>query len=325
MRDTRAERWERQFAKLVAFQQRFGHCRVGKQDGSGGRLHKWIIRQRGKSRRNLLSPEQCQRLDEIGIDWTGRQFQLVRWEKRFAQLVDFKARFGHCDVHGHWSEDPLFAHWVSNQRSFRNQGKLKPDRIARLEQIGFKWDNRYRRDALIASYQQHLAVLDRLWDAKLAELVEYKKQHGHCRVPRHHIPTQKLGDWVFRQRREARLQRLRPDRRQRLEEIGFAWDFQPIGRERWENNWAKLIAFKAAHGHCHVPYDYPPDPSLGRWVYTQRRRHQAGQLSSDLCARLDQIGFRWLLPIKPVSSASSFHAQLVALNRRWEKRLAAWR
>src|SRR5256885_12848299 len=39
----------------------------------------------------------------------------------------------------------------------------------------------------------------------------------------------------------------------------------------WERRFEELKAFKARHGHCHVPHIYPENRALGRWVSKQRQ------------------------------------------------------
>jgi hypothetical protein len=54
---------------------------------------------------------------------------------------------------------------------------------------------------------------------------------------------------------------------------------------------AKLREHCRKHGGCLVPQDYKEDPLLGRWVMSQRSRHD--ELDSDRISRLESIGFIW--------------------------------
>jgi hypothetical protein len=53
----------------------------------------------------------------------------------------------------------------------------------------------------------------------------------------------------------------------------------------------KLKEHCRKHGDCLVPQDYKEDPLLGRWVMSQRSRHD--ELDSDRISRLESIGFIW--------------------------------
>ena len=89
-----------------------------------------------------------------------------RWESRYCDLIEFKAAHGHCNVPDSWPENLRLARWVMTQRQMHRKGKLSPDRIQRLEAIGFIWCR-----------QEHA------WDEMYQRLVRYKSAHGDCNVP----------------------------------------------------------------------------------------------------------------------------------------------
>jgi hypothetical protein len=69
----------------------------------------------------------------------------------------------------------------------------------------------------------------------------------------------------------------------------------------WEAQFARLVAYKAAHGDCSVPIKgWAEDPRLGRWVSNQRmlkRKLDRGEssegMTAERAARLTAIGFVW--------------------------------
>jgi hypothetical protein len=61
------------------------------------------------------------------------------WDLKFNQLLEYKNRFGHCVVPARWPENCPLAFWVHNQRAFRRKGTLAPERVRRLNEIGFCW------------------------------------------------------------------------------------------------------------------------------------------------------------------------------------------
>ena len=77
--------------------------------------------------------------------------------------------------------------WVTTQRVFCKRSKLSPDRVERLETLGFEWD-----------------VRAALWEEKFSELVRFKEEHDHCDVPAKWAQNSKLGRWVSKQRHRAR-------------------------------------------------------------------------------------------------------------------------
>ena len=61
------------------------------------------------------------------------------WERRFAQLEDFKRRFGDCFVPFEWPENKPLGRWVATQRVYKRAGRLSRERLRRLKGIGFPW------------------------------------------------------------------------------------------------------------------------------------------------------------------------------------------
>jgi len=151
-------------------------------------------------------------------------------------------------------------------------GQLTEDRIQRLDEIGFIWDPQ-----------------ESVWEEMFSALVDFKKTHGHCKVPKTYGDS-KLYSWVSIQRQHWKKKKLTDDRIQRLDEIGFIWDPQ---ESVWEEMFSALVDFKKTHGHCDVPLNWPENPKLGHWVYIQRQHWKKKKLTDDRIQRLDEIGFIW--------------------------------
>lgn len=113
----------------------------------------------------------------------------------------------------------------------RKQGKkpcLTKGRVTKLDKINFDWKRNGGK-----------SIGFRGWDMKLEQLKEYKKEHGHCRVPArkkkgendpdHDPDIQKLAKWVEHQRgmywkrKRGDKTSLSDERVEALEEIGFEW------------------------------------------------------------------------------------------------------
>jgi hypothetical protein len=145
------------------------------------------------------------------------------WQQKFQELCEYKDRFGTCHVPHNWQESPTLAKWVKRQRyqyKLGQEGKhttLTPERQEALEGLGFIW-------------QCH----DSAWEERFAELQEFHRVHGHCRVPTidgvaYHNPQ--LTIWVQCQRRQCRLFRrgaersfMTEERIRKLDSLGFVWE-----------------------------------------------------------------------------------------------------
>ena len=132
--DPHSDQWEEGFSALQKFHAREGHCHViGSFILGSVRLGLWVNNQR--MRKSRLSTEQISRLDSLGFSWDPHSDQ---WEEGFSALQNFHAREGHCRVTQRFVLDGTrLGAWVSNQRQKR--AKLAPERIKRLNSLGFIW------------------------------------------------------------------------------------------------------------------------------------------------------------------------------------------
>jgi hypothetical protein len=185
------------------------------------------------------------------------------WEVRFEELRRFKREYGHCDV----PRSHLLGNWVHMQRSTYVKGTITPERAAKLEALGFAW-NQVEED----------------WEQQYTALQAYEEKHGHTNVPQ---GNSSLGVWVAGQRAKYRKGKLSPTQIDKLQGIGFVWD--PY-RSAWEENYAELKAFAKENGHAQVPYS---PGGLGSWLYVQRAAHNRGSLSRRRTNLLEEVGVVW--------------------------------
>jgi hypothetical protein len=107
-------------------------------------LGTWCSLQRFLFKSGKLPLERKEQLAALGF-WGeasylyGSNGNGMGWDARFAQLQEFKAQNGHCRVPLGFKENHSLAKWVSKQRQLYVKGKLRAERIAMLERIGFEW------------------------------------------------------------------------------------------------------------------------------------------------------------------------------------------
>ena len=96
-------------------------------------LGSWVGHQRQK--RGKIPLEQSDRLNELGFVW---DILNAQWDEGFKNLVAYKERFGDCMVpHQFKSNDFRLGFWVANQK--RRRGEMPPERVDRLNELGFVW------------------------------------------------------------------------------------------------------------------------------------------------------------------------------------------
>ena len=148
----------------------------------------------------------------------------------------------------------------------------------RLDAIGFVWELRARR------------FVARDWDAMVAQLETFRRSHGHSNVPHATPRHRELFAWLNGVRSSKRSGRLAAERVRQLEELGVVWEPQ---QARWEKLFAALAEYRRRHGDCNVPYGWPENPALAKWVKGIRSTQKRGDVDGERARRLDSIGFEW--------------------------------
>jgi len=155
------------------------------------------------------------------------------------------------------------------------------------------------------------------WKERYEDLLQYRKEHGHCLVPHTYPPNPILARWVKRQRYQYKLFQMKEqssmtiERVQLLASVGFVWHSHEIV---WQERLNELLVFKSQYGHCLVPSNYPFNPKLATWVKCQRRQYKLylrgcpSNITEARIAILEKHGFEWQLR----SSSYSIEKEITA-------------
>jgi hypothetical protein len=206
----------------------------------------------------VLTQERIAKLNALGFRWSFRTVEPDQWEQRYDELSDFKEEYGHFRVCRH-QKYQLWA-WIKTQRAcYRNAMKAMKleqerrkgarasaataaesenggddvgekkyitcwscERIVKLQMIGFQWE---------VQSSDHEAT----WETRFLELLKYKAETGHTRVPKRNYETNlELASWVKTQRRtmtrvskDGNPRWLTEEKIRRLNVIGFEWRLKP--------------------------------------------------------------------------------------------------
>eukprot|EP00041_Stephanoeca_diplocostata_P018305 m.382558 g.382558 ORF g.382558 m.382558 type:complete len:558 (-) comp20973_c0_seq1:1188-2861(-) len=215
--------WEMRFSELAQYKEKYNTCAVPKGWGEGKQLAQWVADQRKQRKKKITGKKACitderiARLEELGLEWTGKGH--TAWQSRLGELKEYKEKNSQCNVPKAWPENKQLAKWVNKQRteykkkSDGHKSSMTDERIAELEAIGFVWSLKKR-----ASFEQ-----------RFAELTEYHKQHGDCKVPSGRAEYKQLSSWVSKQRAERKKMlagessSMTPERVEKLDKLGFVW------------------------------------------------------------------------------------------------------
>ena len=144
--------------------------------------------------------------------------------------------------------------------------------------------------------QSDKAASDAAWESSFARLLEFHRQHGHFHVPLTDPEHKSLHWWAAHQRQHLSAGAMPPERRQRLESLGFPGESRFALQARncgriWDQHFAELMAFYRLHGHFRVRCKCAQPAGLREWVNHQRRQYYSGRLHPDRRQRLAAVGF----------------------------------
>jgi superfamily II DNA or RNA helicase len=246
-------------------------------------LGSWCRGCRNAQRRGRLDAGYIERLEAVpGWSWAPWDEQ---FEEGYARLEEYVEIHGDASVLAHY-RDPddgyALGAWCNSRRVEQRHGRLKPDRVARLESLPrWAWDVRTTQ-----------------WENGIYHLDKFVATHGHGHVPDRYVDPDDgypLGTWCRHRRRQMRRGTLEQSRFARLESVpGWTWD---VALARWENGLAHLETYGVRHGHLRVPVSYvDPDDGfrLGAWCNNRRTDMRMGRLEPERVARLDAVpGWTW--------------------------------
>ena len=269
----RQSAWNLRYSELEAYKHKHGNLYCKKTNPT---LKRWATEQAAEFRKGNLSNEQVVKLIKIGCltEKNSKSKDEIENE-RYSQLLEFKENHGHCNVPHQWKENRKLAQYVQYSRRAHKEGIISDEKYAKLSEIGFIWN-----------------LFEDKWNRGYTQLMEFQRKHGHCAVPKDYETHPKLHQWISSQRQSYRDGKLNEVQKTQLDDLGFVWEAD-TSQEKWNTSYAYLVEFQREHGHCRVPDQYEPYPTLSKWIRYQRKRLRDGKLKEVQKAQLDDLGFVW--------------------------------
>ena len=175
------------------------------------------------------------------------------------------------------SDGYALINWVGGQRQKYKKGQLSPEKVARLNQLGFLWD-----------------PIEVLWYEGYKALKEYVEINHSTLVPSDYKTSEglALGNWTSKQRQDKKNNQLRPEYESKLNQLSFVWS---VNDESWQHFYNLLTEYKADCKNTNVHQKYMTDNGerLGEWVLGQRKDYKKGKLTEEKIKLLNRISFLW--------------------------------
>ena len=98
------------------------------------------------------------------------------------------------------------------------------------------------------------------------------------------------------------------------------WTLKPS----WNGIYKQLVAYRKKYKSTCVPFQYPADQQLGKWVRTQRKLYNTNQpsLTAERITQLNSIGFVWNLFD---AQWMEMYERLVKYKKEYKTTCVSWR
>ena len=153
------EKWNTRLKELLQYRQEYGDCLVPHTFNPNPQLARWVKRQRRQyklmleGRQSTMSPDRLEILNEANFVWDSHE---AAWQEKLNELNQYRKERGNCLVPSNYKMNPQLATWVKCQRRqyklywIGRPSAMTPDRITRLEKMGFEWEIRSSGQAGVA-------------------------------------------------------------------------------------------------------------------------------------------------------------------------------
>jgi superfamily II DNA or RNA helicase len=286
--DILGELFEKGFQETLKYKEKAGDPNTPSRykTPEGYSLGSWQGNLRTDYRKGELSPERVQRLEALGFNWRISKWlpDRLKWDTWYEMTLHYRDQYGDANLPNKYetAEGYKLGRWQDVQRMNYAKGKLSPERIQRLEAVGFKW---------------LLLDLDEMFEKGIEETQKYGQQTGDPNAPQYYKTPEGywLGRWQGWQRRYSNKGKLSPEKIQRLEAVGFKWGLLDVMFEKGMEETQKCLQ---QTGDANAPYEYRTTEGykLGKWQSRQRDNYRRGKLSTERFERLEKIGFKFVKP-----------------------------
>ena len=303
-RKKKTDNFEVRFEELKMHKSKTGTFYLTKENNQNKKLYSWVRAQKKLWNDGNLQPQRLERFNEIAYSFSESYKETksivhkekvndLKWNEKFELFKKYYEDNNTFYIQMTDKVNEKLRVWVQSQISNFRRKKLSPEKIDRLDSIGFRFEtNQIVKPKLIKPIKE-VIFYDELWNKQYLKLITYKIENGECNV-RKSYEDATLGSWVFNQRKNRRQDKLSREKIEKLNLLGFRWDeVKNISEfEVWNKSYRKLkeLFDKSAHSS---PKKEDGDEQLISWVQQQRHKQRKGKLKKEYFDLLTNLKFDW--------------------------------
>ena len=292
--------WQENYSYLKKIYDMYGHIKLDDENIKDEKIRKWICRQKKLYKKNKLSKERLEKLNQINFDFNYNR-NIYYFNRMYNEALEYykKNNTIHISKNKKSSANYNLAIFLDTQRSLYRKGKLSDKKIKLFEDIGMKW-NLYKSP-------------DEIWNNWYTIAKDYYKKNNHL-MP----PTGKLRTWLFAQRAAKKGLRGKISKRKikLLDDIGMVWN---VKKTNFDKMYKCAKQYYKIHGILNIPCNYvtSDNVNLGMWISRQRRIYKnvlnqetkLTKVIKERIKKLNNIGMIW--DASKISSNASFQEKAI--------------
>ena len=152
--------WQRNFDRLCAFKDTYGHTNVPKSYHDS-KLARLVISLRQQKRTNSLKPERELALLQLGFDFDPHE---TKWQSHYKSVVEYYRLNGHSSPNrrSHNDHERTLAEWVHRMHKLVRDNQLEQEKIEQLKLINIDGDpasHRLNAQGLSHTFTEYLDKL----------------------------------------------------------------------------------------------------------------------------------------------------------------------
>lgn len=260
---------------LESYKKEFGDCNVPQKfkNSKYTGLGKWINEQRYcyKAKRNILTKERIDILEEIGIIW---DLDAHNFKQRVVELKELKEKIGHFNIPSSYKENPLLGNYIYK---LKTKGLKEDWKKEMLHNIGFYEIGTISKKAKKGHITQN-------WFVQLEKLKKIENPNIERTNKEHPV----IARWLYRQKRAFWSGNLKDIQIDELKKIGVELNKQSSKSKKWKDYIELIELFIKENGNSSINQDY--DEELFYWIKQQRHNYNNKSLNDKKAEKLIDLG-----------------------------------
>lgn len=268
--------WDFMYALLVEYR---AQTNAWPKDGvrfKGYALGNWFVSEKKRVRLGECSVEHRRMLQELGVVFDYQsQLNDMQWNTMYEALCEFYKEFSRFPERLDEYKGLKLGAWLARERVKIKKGGYPQDRVRRLSDLGVI-----------------LNIYDAEWLSRLELVKEFYSDFSRWPGQKDKYRGECVGYWAWRQRNKYRNGSLESWKVDKLNEIGFEFEF-PVPKEQ-EKTWLKkyelLREFHQVHNRWPLFTDVYKGVNLGHWVNFNRVKAKKEDYTTEHWLMLERLG-----------------------------------